>query len=289
MSDHITNNDPQDEVQNNPLLLKLNDILHTSRLVELQAHWKNTIRENMVAYRLKPNDFSLRAFELWVDQEGEYFRVYYSPLIDAIVPQSFLAINGQFRQMKDYTDFRSTDGDFLSITQSIYEIFSNTEITNTLRVNAVKSKNSRFAGLMLPDVEIKDCDQKFRPFNWREVIAIDEYKEDNSLTNPLKEVLSQKGIYLQRSKDGCSRYVGSACSDGGILSRWMKHLSSSGDASYLNLYVLENGYNAIEFCVLEFFDSTTDTQTILAAEKRWKETLGSYTKDKYNGFQLNNN
>ncbi|WP_245609240.1 hypothetical protein [Vibrio pacinii] len=52
-------------------------------------------------------------------------------------------------------------------------------------------------------------------FTWKEIIAI---SEDESPDNELKKVLSQVGVYLQRSTDGTSRYVGSAYSCGGILS-----------------------------------------------------------------------
>ncbi|WP_326929501.1 GIY-YIG nuclease family protein [Aliivibrio fischeri] len=109
--------------------------------------------------------------------------------------------------------------------------------------------------------------------------------EDESEDNELKKVLSQSGVYLQRSSDGVSRYVGSAYGCGGILGRWLKHLNSNGDAKHLNLYVLENGYNKLVFTVLEF----TDDNTAIKAESRWKQTLGTKNTGPYDGFRLNRN
>ena len=42
--------------------------------------------------------------------------------------------------------------------------------------------------------------------------------------------------------------------EGGIISRWMKHLKSNEDARNLNLFILENGYNEIVFSAIEFYD-----------------------------------
>ena len=57
---------------------------------------------------------------------------------------------------------------------------------------------------------------------------------------------------MQRSVDGTSRYIGSAYGQGGILSRWLKHLTSNGNAKHLSIYVLDNGYSDVVFTVLEF-------------------------------------
>jgi hypothetical protein len=90
-------------------------------------------------------------------------------------------------------------------------------------------------------------------------------------------------VYLQRSPEGKTRYVGSASSDSGILGRWLKHLTSNGHAKHLNLYVLENGYATVLFTVLEFTNNT------LSAESRWKETLGTRNAGPYDALRLNSN
>ena len=97
--------------------------------------------------------------------------------------------------------------------------------------------------------------------------------------------MSRSGVYLQRSNDGTSGYVGSAYSVGGILSRWLKHLNSNGDAKHLNLYVLENGHNNLIFTVLEF----TNDNDALQTESRWKQTLGTKNTGPYDGIRLNKN
>jgi hypothetical protein len=139
-----------------------------------------------------------------------------------------------------------------------------------------------YEGLALPDVDTADCDVLGRVFTWKEIIAI---SEDQSESNLLKKELSRCGVYLQRSSDGKSRYVGSAYGDGGLISRWLKHLTSNGDAKHLNLFVLENGYSHILFTVLEFCDASAATTN----EMRWKATLGTKHSGIYDGLRLNSN
>ncbi|MED4634709.1 GIY-YIG nuclease family protein [Peribacillus frigoritolerans] len=121
-------------------------------------------------------------------------------------------------------------------------------------------------------------------FTWKEIIAI---WEDNSEENKLKQVLGQNGVYIQRSGDGKSRYIGSAYGTGGIIGRWMAHLEFLGNAHHLNLYVLENGYDSILFSVIEFLEGT-DSE-IIQKESLWKRTLGTVNKGPYNRIQLNKN
>jgi hypothetical protein len=144
------------------------------------------------------------------------------------------------------------------------------------------TKNSTYEGLALPDIDTSEGDVLGREFTWKEIVAV---VEDNGTDNILKNNLSQNGVYLQRSKDGVSRYVGSAYGNGGIIGRWIKHLSSNGDAKHLNLYVLENGYNNLIFTVLEF----TENSQALSSESRWKRTLGTKNSGPYDGFRLNCN
>lgn len=77
--------------------------------------------------------------------------------------------------------------------------------------------------------------------------------------------------------------MGPAFGEGGILGRWLKHLTSNGHAKHLNIYVLENGYAKVLFIVLEF---TADAQR---AEACWKETLGTRNAGSYDGLRVNSN
>ena len=134
----------------------------------------------------------------------------------------------------------------------------------------------------MPDVDTSDQEVMGRVYTWKEIIAIDE---DSAEDNQLKKALSKGGVYLQRSVDGTSRYIGSAYGQGGILSRWLKHLTSNGNAKHLNLYVLDNGYSDVVFTVLEF----TGADEALEAEKKWKNVLGTLNNGPYDGYRLNSN
>lgn len=235
--------------------------------------------ENYSAIRLKPNKFRLRAFELW-DANGQPFvRIYHGGKIPESIKAELDSVNGNCKSVKRWSDFR---GDFLIIFKEFFEILSS-EVSNEIaNKSQVYTKNSAYEGLALPDVDTSETDVLGVEFTWKEIIAI---SEDTSKDNLLKDNLSNSGVYLQRSKDGLSRYVGSAYGDGGMLGRWIKHLNSNGDAKHLNLYVLENGYNNLIFTVLEF----TDGAKALSSEQRWKKTLGSKNTGPYDGYRLNRN
>ena len=230
------------------------------------------------AIRLKQNPFRIRAFELWEKNKGVFYRVYHGKIPEAI-KEELNSFPAQIRSTGHYSDF-SGDGN------EVFTFFVNLLSSDTTKEIAKKSqvytRNSAYEGLALPDVDTSESEVLGVEFTWKEIIAI---SEDDSENNELKNVLSQSGVYLQRSSDGVSRYVGSAYSDGGILSRWLKHLNSNGDAKHLNLYVLENGYNNLIFTVLEF----TSDENALQLESRWKQTLGTKNSGPYDGVRLNRN
>lgn len=236
-------------------------------------------KKGFSALRFDSNNFRIRAIEIWDHKEGRFFRVYHAPDIINEIKTEVNLISGKFRSSKKYTDFR---GDFHSICQGLVKLLSNEELIKLALSNPILTKNSAYEGLVLPDIDISESDVFGRVFNWKEIIAI---SEDTSEDNKMKEKLSQSGVYLQRSLDGSSRYVGSAYSEGGILSRWLKHLNSNGDAKHLNLYVLENGYNNMFFTVLQF----TNKEDAINSETLWKTILGSKNSDQYDQFRLNKN
>ncbi len=233
---------------------------------------------NYSAVRLKQNAFRLRAFELWENTKGHFFRIYHGDVPTAIKAE-LESYSLHKRSAKNYSDFI---GNGEVIFQYFYDLFSSDTTKEIANQNKIYTRNSAYEGLALPDVDTSDTDVLGMEFTWKEIIAI---SEDESPENELKKVLSQSGVYLQRSSDGVSRYVGSAYSCGGILNRWLKHLNSNGDAKHLNLYVLENGYNNLVFTVLEFTDETL----ALKAECRWKQTLGTKNTGPYDGLRLNRN
>lgn len=233
---------------------------------------------NYSAIRLKQNAFRLRAFELWENTRGCFYRIYHGEISSAIKAE-LDSFSLHKRSARNYSDFV---GDGTVIFDYFFELFSSDTTKDVASKNKVYTRNSAYEGLALPDVDTSDTDVLGMEFTWKEIIAI---SEDESPDNELKKVLSQSGVYLQRSSDGTSRYVGSAYSGGGILSRWLKHLNSNGDAKHLNLYVLENGYNNLIFTVLEF----TDESSALKSEGRWKQTLGTKNTGPYDGVRLNRN
>lgn len=99
-------------------------------------------------------------------------------------------------------------------------------------------------------------------------------KDDNSANENNSVIVSYRvksNIYKIRAFD--------------FIGRWMKYLESNGNAKYLNLFVLENGYNEILFLVIEFYDG----DEILRRENMWKSILGTVNYNAYKGVQLNNN
>ena len=230
------------------------------------------------AIRLKQNIFRIRSFELWENNKGCFIRIYHGNIPESIKSELGSYPN-QIRSTKHYTDFEGNE-------EEIFSYFTNllsSDISKNIALkNQVYTRNSAYEGLALPDVDTSESNVLGMEFTWKEIIAISEEPSDE---NHLKKALSQSGVYLQRSSDGVSRYVGSAYSDGGILNRWLKHLNSNGDAKHLNLYVLENGYNNLVFTVLEF----TSDHNALQTESRWKQTLGTKNIGPYDGVRLNKN
>lgn len=236
---------------------------------------------DFTALRFQSNDYRIRALEIWdkPNQFDNLFRIYHGPQIASELKQLINEL-GNFQHVTStatYTDFK---GEPQQIASALCDLLLDESVKGIVRATTVVTRNSNYEGLILPDVDVSDTNVLGRTFTWKELIAI---SEDDSEDNKLRQVLSRPGVYLQRSPDGRSRYVGSAYGDGGILGRWLRHLTANGNAKHLNIYVLENGYANLLFTVLEFTDQAT------SAESRWKETLGSRNVGPYDGFRLNSN
>jgi len=266
------NSNRQEELKRLFVDTRLSELLHIKK--------ENDYPEKSYSsLRFTPNNYRIRAIELWEHKAGQYFRIYHANQIPIEVKNQINEITGQFSSATRYSNFRA---DYQQICSDLFNILSSDFIIDTARQNPILTRNSNYEGLELPDVDTTESDVLGVTFSWKEIIAI---SEDSSDDNNLKKELSRTGIYLQRSSDGVSRYVGSAYSDGGILYRWLKHLKSNGDAKHLNLFILENGYSNVEFTVLEF----TTKEKALQNESRWKRTLGTVNTAFYDGNRLNNN
>lgn len=262
----------------------LDNILLESELISLfslRIKDDNTDKAKpFIAYRVKTNIYKIRAFELWGNEEDFHFRIYHSDKINEDLKQQLSSISGVIKDRSCSVDYKVDD--YIKLGVIVKKILLNDEIINICKNSSNIARTSKFEGLDLPDIDVSESNVMGQTFTWRDIISI---WEDDSEDNNLKKLLSRKGIYIQRSKDGKSRYVGSAYGSNGIIGRWMKHLNSNGDAQYLNLFILENGYNEIVFSVLEFYDE----EDIIKRENMWKEILGTVNYGIYNGIQLNNN
>ncbi|MFV2047096.1 GIY-YIG nuclease family protein [Metabacillus litoralis] len=234
-----------------------------------------------VSYRVKPNIYKIRAFEVVGTENDFYFRIYHATDMVDDLRESLGSIEGFQGSTKKYlTVFKTAD--YHSLTCQIKNLLLNKDIIKICKESSSVARMSRFEGLELPNVDTSIIDVMGMTFKWKEIIKI---WEDNSEDNYIKKVLSQKGIYIQRSEDGTSRYIGSAYGSGGILERWVNHLNSLGDAHHLNLFVLEKGYNEVIFSVIEFYEGAD----IIKREGMWKQILGTVNVGPYNGIQLNRN
>lgn len=264
----------------------LEPILTTSGLASMftlkERYDKTNESTPWVKYSVKPNFYKIRAFELWDNEPKRFFRIYHAPDMNEYLKNTLMSLPEVVKKGTYYIDFQAAD--YLQIATNIAEILASEEIIQESKATSRLAHTSRFEGLELPDVDVSQEEVLGQTFSWREIIAI---WEDNSEQNNLKKVLSQNGIYIQRSEDGKSRYIGSAYGTGGIIGRWMTHLGFLGDAHHLNLYILENGYNSITFSVIEFMEGTNSE--IIQKESMWKKTFGTINKGPYNGIQLNKN
>lgn len=259
-------------------LLQESEITNLFNLATIDSNIIN--KRPMVAYRVKSNVYKIRAFELWGDSDDFFFRIYHSEKINAELKQELSSLTGVLKNNKRTIDYKTND--YKVLADSIREILNDKTIIQKCENDSSVSKMSKFNGLKLPDIDTSIEYNMGQTFSWRDIISI---WEDDSKENLLKESLKRPGIYIQRSQDGKSRYIGSAYGEDGILGRWMKHLDSNGDARHLNLFVLENGYNEIVFSVIEFYDG----EDIIKRESIWKQILGSINTGSYNAIQLNNN
>ena len=237
---------------------------------------------DFTALRFNSNGFRIRALEIWDKSNpvDSWFRIYHG---SRIAPELKELIDGLDGFKRKTSTGHSTDfyGDPQVIAKALGVLLAAGDIDQIVRTNPL-ARSSAYEGLELPDVDVTDTEVLGRTFTWRDLIAI---SEDVTEENKLRKTLSQPGVYLQRSPDGTSRYVGSAYGTDGILGRWLSHLTSNGSAKHLNIYVLENGYANVLFAVLEF----TDRDQATIAESRWKETLGTRNVGSYDGFRLNSN
>jgi hypothetical protein len=237
--------------------------------------------KDFTALRFMSNDFRIRALEVWDrsnPSEG-WSRIYHGAQIAPELKQMIDNMGGFVRKTSTlhYSDFYA---DMTQVATALGDLLADDRVESFVQANPVVTRNSAYEGLVLPDVDVSETEVLGQTFTWKELIAI---SENDAEENELRKVLSQPGVYLQRSPDGKSRYVGSAYGDGGILGRWVRHLTANGSAKHLNIYVLENGYANVLFTVLEFSDRPTE------AESRWKQTLGTRNSGPYDGFRLNSN
>lgn len=260
---------------------QLKQIYVSSRLPEVLSFKTDDykVTKDFTAVRFETNKFRIRAIEIWEGGGNPWFRIYYSHLIAPELKALIDTLEGFTRKTATtiYTDYY---GEPEALAEALARVLMDGGDEIVARATPVLARNRTYEGLELPDVDVADTEILGRTFTWKELLAIDE---DVTAENELKRLLSRPGVYLQRSPDGKSRYVGSAYSEGGILGRWMKHLTSNGHAKHLNLYVLENGYANVLFTVLEFTENAT------AAEARWKLTLGTRNAGPYDGLRLNSN
>ena len=267
------------------MLNQLKSILEESGLSQLFEVKGVDDRTNFpnphVAYRVQFNLYRIRAFELWGDVNVFKFRIYHGSKLHPVLKERLIQVPGAKNSTNYKIDYEIDD--YVALAKMIKDILQENDIVEICKTTSDVAKISQFEGLVLKDIDVTDATVLGRPLDWSQIIAI---FEDDSEENVLKEELSKGGVYLQRSKDGASRYVGSAYGSGGILGRWMKHLTSNGNAHHLNLFVLENGYNAIEFLVLELHDDVAD---IMQREVIWKKTLATVNRGPYNSIQLNRN
>lgn len=262
----------------------LEDILvksELSNLFDLKMKDDNTNEEiPFVAYRVKPNFYRIRAFELWGNKDDNFFRVYHAKKISEKLKDRLTSFKEVIKSTRNVVDYKASD--YIQLAMKINSVLLSDEIINDCKNTSTLARTSKFEGLELPDIDTSQDDVIGQTFTWRDIISI---WEDDAEDNVLKKRLAGNGIYIQRSKDGKSRYIGSAYGSEGIIGRWMKHLNSNGDAQHLNLFVLEHGYNEVLFSVIEFYEG----EDIIRREKIWKQILGTINYGSYNGIQLNNN
>ena len=219
----------------------------------------------------KPNVHNIWGFYISKKNDDVTFRILHSASVNKNIVNS---LNGMTKAMKYWSNYKGDTSEIL------------TELANQLdRYQLKKNQDKVNAKRTSGDLEFvwdEMCKQSTsgKVYTWKEVKAI-----ANRSDTPLYAELSQPGIYLQRSQDGTVRYVGAAYSDGGILSRWLTHVRKLGDAKHLNEYVMDQGYSNFIFTVLEF----TGDGDVLAAEKKWKDILGTVNHGEYDGIRLNKN
>lgn len=227
--------------------------------------------------KFEKNQYTMYSVELRQVKGDLVFRVHYSKRISSAFVEFLSTLSEVHGTGQYYTDFTDASREnAIRIMNEVADYLASGQAKPTV----VKSKE--MDNIELPDVNCTEDTVMGSVFTWKEILAI---YEDDGDDNLLKAALSKPGVYLQRSTDGTARYVGSAYGEEGILGRWMKHLSTGGNAKHLKLWILENGYKDVVFTVLEF---CTTKEQALAKESMWKAILGTQSVA-YNGTQLNAN
>lgn len=252
-----------------------------TEILEFRNKYKDRPLKNLFSLRFSSNPYRIGSVEIYKNPEKRDARIFFH---DSIYQTSFyegLKAIGKTEipyTSKNIIDYKFSNGYGMSDFLKDLTFFLK---NNQDELPAITSRSVGFEGLNLPIIDTDEPYQKGMTFTWKEILAIIQEPESE-----LFKSLSKSGVYLQRSKNGVSRYIGSAYGDGGIISRWRKHLERGGDAKFLSWYVLENGYGSIEFTVLEFCEDSEDS--VIQQETYWKNTLATKTGI-YNGYQLNNN
>ncbi|WP_255199242.1 hypothetical protein [Vibrio sp. JPW-9-11-11] len=98
------------------------------------------------AIRLKQNAFRLRAFELWENTKGSFFRIYHGD-VPAAIKAELESYPFHKRSAKHYSDL---EGDGEAIFQYFYALFSSDTTKEIASQNKIYTRNSAYEGLALP-------------------------------------------------------------------------------------------------------------------------------------------
>lgn len=247
----------------------------------LELRTKDMPNSTQYSIRFVNNKFGMRAIETFIGNPNKNVRLYFNKkIIGTDFHSSLLHLNGG-KTASSSVKGQLIDYNVVDLLDFTKEFVSVLKEDNALPF--VKSRSIGFEGLDLPILETDDEYEPGTSYTWKDVLSIIQEPESQ-----LFKSLSRPGIYLQRSNDGKSRYVGSAYGVGGIIDRWKKHLERGGDAKFLSWYILENGYVSVEFVVLEFMAEEASPEEVIGKENVWKRILSTKSFS-YNGTQLNNN
>jgi len=241
-------------------------------------------RKNFVQLSFERNQYLLRGIEIIENtRDGEFFRIYYNKNMASELKVAISKLPNiiHLDRAETATDFQGTD--YLEILLKLKESLENETIIDAAKKTTVRSSSSKWAGAeLLSDIDVSDEELLELTFTIDDLISINEETSDNKL----KEQLSTRnGVYMIRTPDGITRYIGSAYNGNGLLGRWNTHIDNGGDADFLKVYITFNGWRSVVFTVLEF----TDKDGATGAETKWKKKLGTKNTGLYDGIRLNRN